>query len=211
VTFIKICGITRLGDARAAVSAGANAVGFVFARSLRRVSAAEASAITRHIHPAVNRIGVFVNATQDRVVEVADRVGLDGVQLQGAESPEFIDGLRKLRPSLMVFKAIRPSSAEDVAGAMSYPVDAVLLDPRDPENPFEAAPPIPASWLQGVSAGRFVVAGGLSPNNVGGLVSTLNPWGVDVSGGVESGPGKKDGSKIRAFVRAVREAEAATR
>ncbi len=211
MTFIKICGITRLGDARAAVTAGANAVGFIFARSLRRVSAAEASAITDHLHPAVNRIGVFVNATQERILEVADKVGLDGVQLQGSETPEFMDGLRRARRSLLIFKAIRPLSAGDVAGAAAYPVDAVFLDPRDPDNPFEPAPPIPVSWLRDVSAARFVVAGGLSPDNVGDLVSTLRPWGVDVSGGVESGPGKKDGVKIRAFVRAVREAEAASR
>ena len=211
MTFIKICGITRLGDARTAVSAGANAVGFIFARSLRRVSASQASAITAHLHPAVNRIGVFVNATRDRILEVVDRAGLDGVQLQGSETPEFIHGLKHARPSLMVFKAIRPLSAADVAGAAAYPADAIFLDPRDPQNPFEPAPPIPVSWLEDVSTARFVVAGGLSPANVGDLVSSLRPWGVDVSGGVESRPGKKDGTKIRAFVRAVREAEAGSR
>ncbi|HEX2054541.1 MAG TPA: phosphoribosylanthranilate isomerase [Actinomycetota bacterium] len=209
MTFIKICGITRLGDARAAVAAGANAVGFIFARSLRRVSAAEASAIAIHLHPAVNRIGVFVNTNQDRILDVVDQVGLDGVQLQGSETPEFVDRLKRTRPSLLVFKAIRPQSAEDVTGASKYAADAIFLDPRDPDNPFEAATPIPRSWLNGVSSSRFVVAGGLSPENVGGLVSNLRPWGVDVSGGVESRPGKKDGARIRAFVRAVREAEAA--
>lgn len=209
MTFIKICGITRLGDARAAVSAGANAVGFIFARSLRRVSATEASAITRHLHPAVNRIGVFVNADLNRILEVADRVGLDGVQLQGSETPEFVGRVKRARPSLMVFKAIRPQSAADVSGASAYEADAIFLDPRDPDNPFEAAAPIPPQWLGDVSSSRYVVAGGLSPENVGGLVTTLRPWGVDVSGGVESTPGKKDVARIRAFVRAVREAEAA--
>lgn len=211
MTFIKICGITRLGDARTAVSAGANAVGFIFARSLRRVSAAEASSIADHLHPAVNRVGVFVNATHDRILEVVDRVGLDGVQLHGSESRDFVFRLRQERPSLMIFKAIRPLSAQDVADAAEYPADAIFLDPRDPDNPFEPAPPIPKDWVQDVSGARFVVAGGLSPQNVGSLVSSLRPWGVDVSGGVESRPGKKDGVKIRAFVRAVREAEAAAR
>lgn len=209
MTFIKICGITRLTDARAAVSAGANAVGFVFARSLRRVSANEAAAITRHLHPAVNRIGVFVNASTERILEVVDRAGLDGVQLQGAEPPEFLDRLREKRPSLTLFKVIRPLSAGDVARAAAYSADAIFLDPRDPDKPFEPAPAIPLSWLSEVPAERFVVAGGLNPQNVAGLVSNLHPWGVDVSGGVESGPGKKDGGLIRAFVRAVREAEAA--
>lgn len=208
MTFIKICGITRLGDARAAVSAGANAVGFVFARSLRRVSAAEAAAITRHLHPAVNRIGVFVNASAERILEVVERAQLDGVQLQGTEPPEFVEELRAQAPALTVFKVIRPLSAGDLAGAAAYRADAIFLDPRDPEHPFEPAPPIPIEWLGDVPAARFVVAGGLNPQNVGALVSALHPWGVDVSGGVESGPGKKDAGKIRAFVRAVREAEA---
>ncbi|MEX0791055.1 MAG: phosphoribosylanthranilate isomerase [Actinomycetota bacterium] len=206
-TFIKICGITRLSDARAAVSAGANAVGFIFARSLRRVSANEAAAITNHLHPAVNRIGVFVNASVERIGEVVDRAGLDGVQLQGAETPEFIEDLRRTRPSITVFKVIRPLAAADVAEAASYPVDAIFLDSRDPARPFEAVTPIPLAWLDGISSSKIVVAGGLNPQNVGSLVSGLRPWGVDVSGGVESAPGKKDSGKIRSFVRAVREAE----
>jgi phosphoribosylanthranilate isomerase len=210
-TFIKICGITRLGDARAAVSAGANAVGFIFARSLRRVSANEAAAITNHLHPAVNRIGVFVNASVGRIGEVVDRAGLDGVQLQGSETPEFVEELRRARPALTVFKVIRPLSAEDVAKAAALPVDAIFLDPRDPANPFEVVAPIPHSWLEPISSARFVVAGGLNAENVGPLVSGLRPWGVDVSGGVESGTGKKDGTKIRSFVRAVREAETSKR
>lgn len=207
-TFIKICGITRLGDARAAVSAGANAVGFIFARSLRRISAREAASITSHLHPAVNRIGVFVNATPERILEVVDRAGLDGVQLQGSEPPAFVEDLRRRRPGLSIFKVIRPTCAEDVKGAAEYSVDAVFLDPRDPEHPFEPVRPIPLEWLAEVPAARFVVAGGLTATNVGDLVTELRPWGVDVSRGVESAPGKKDGVRIRAFVRAVRDAEA---
>lgn len=207
-TFIKICGITRLGDARAAVSSGANAVGFIFARSLRRVSANEAAAITKHLHPAVNRIGVFVDASLERIGQVVDRVGLDGVQLQGSESPQFVASLKELMPGLTVFKVIRPHSAQDVADAVAFEADAIFLDPRDPANPFGAVAPIPLSWMEGIAPARFVVAGGLKPENVGELVTTLRPWGVDVSGGVESRPGKKDGAKIRSFVRAVREAEA---
>lgn len=206
-TFIKICGITRLGDARAAVGAGANAVGFIFARSPRRVSPARAAAIIVHLHPAVGRIGVFVDSPIERIVEVVEKAGLDGVQLQGGETPEFVDRLRALRPSLTVYKVIRPRAAGDMGAAEEYSVDAVLFDPRDPRQPAEAARPIPLDWLERSKVARMVVAGGLSPHNVGPLVSTLRPWGVDVSGGVESAPGKKDPDLIRAFVRAVREAE----
>ncbi|HEX2178529.1 MAG TPA: phosphoribosylanthranilate isomerase [Actinomycetota bacterium] len=207
-TYIKICGITRLGDARAAVSAGANAVGFIFTRSLRRISPGEAAAITTHLHPAVDRVGVFVNATPERILEVVDRAGLDCVQLQGSETPAYVEDLRRRRPRLTIFKVIRPTCAEDVKAAAAYAVDAVFLDPRDPQRPFEPVEPIPLAWLADVPASRFVVAGGLDDANVGTLVSDLRPWGVDVSAGVESAPGKKDGVRIRAFVRAVRAAEA---
>lgn len=206
-TFIKICGITRLGDARVAVAAGANAVGFIFARSLRRVTPSRAAAITVRLHPSVRRIGVFVNAPQARVLEVVNVAALDGVQLQGSETPEFVEALRRAMPSLTIFKVVRPRSAADLRSLSAYAVDAIMLDPRDPERPFDPVRPIPTEWLAGVDQGRFVVAGGLTADNVAALVGTLRPWGVDVSGGVESAPGRKDPNLVRGFVRAVREAE----
>lgn len=205
MTFVKICGITRLSDARAAARAGANAIGFVFSPSPRRVSLARAAAISAHIHPSVMKVGVFVDAPLERVEEVVTGAGLDGVQLQGGENGEFIAEVRLRFPSLFVSKVIRVRTRTDVAQASEFSVDAILFDRKDPSRPTVRARPIPAAWLEGVQ-GRFVLAGGLTPGNVGRLVRALAPWGVDVSGGVEERPGRKDPDVIRSFLRAVRRA-----
>lgn len=207
-TFVKICGITRLADVRAAVRSGAGAVGFVFASSPRRVSPARALELRRHVHPAVSAFGVFVDAELARVVQIIDQVGLDGVQLQGDESPQFVAELKRLRPAASVFKVIRTNRPEDLSAIGDYAADGFFVDPKDPGRPLDRMGVIPAQWLKDVQAEQLVVAGGLNPANVGELVRTLHPWGVDVSAGVEAGPGKKDPALIRSFVRAVREAEA---
>lgn len=211
-TFIKVCGLTRVRDVRAAVSAGVSAVGFVFARSPRRVTPARAIELRRRVHPTVGVYGVFVDMDLERVVQMVDIVGLDGVQLQGSESVEFVEALKRLRPSATVFKVIRAVSAKDLAAALDYaedyPADAVFIDPKDPAHPVQSKGPIPVDWLKDLDLPRLVVAGGLHPDNVGELVRRIAPWGVDVSSGVESSPGKKDAGLMAGFVRAVREAEA---
>lgn len=207
-TFIKICGITRVRDVRAAVCAGASAVGFVFARSPRRVSPARALELRDRVHPAVRTFGVFVDAELPLVVQVIDRVGLDGVQLQGAETAEFVAELKQLRPAAKVFKVIRTNRPGDLAGIGRYPADGFFVDPKDPERPLDRAGAIPAEWLKDIDVEQLVVAGGLNPVNVGALIRSVHPWGVDVSAGVETAPGKKDPELISDFVRAVREAEA---
>ena len=207
MTFVNICGITRLTDAQTAVRAGANAVGFVFAGGPRRVTAARARAIASRLHPAVRKIGVFVDTPPDRVRAVVEEAGLDGVQLHGSEPPEAVRQLREDLPSALLLKAIALSGTEPPAGTRDLPVDALLLDPKDPSDPLAPVDQIPASWLARMPAGRYVVAGGLTPKNVAQLVRVLRPWGVDVSRGVEMSPGKKDAWKVREFVRAVRAAE----
>jgi phosphoribosylanthranilate isomerase len=207
LTFVKICGMTRLSDAQVAVRAGANAVGFVFASGPRRVSPSKAAAITERLHPAVRKMGVFVDAPVNRVLEVVEEAGLSGVQLQGSETPEMVSRLRRTRPDLLLFKAISTRDRELVASIQRFAVDAVMLDPKDPAEPLAPVEQIPAAWLSQLPPGRYVIAGGLNPDNVGPLVRDLNPWGVDVSRGVEAAPGKKDPAKVREFVRAVREAE----
>ena len=213
-TFVKICGITRLADARVAIRAGANAIGFVFAPSPRRVSAARVRAISSRLHPAVRRIGVFVDDPPGRVLAVAGEAGLDGVQLQGIESVDHLRALRAAAPHLFILKVIRMGGPQSLAlGARMRAealADAVMVDTKDPADPTRPSETISLGDLgeeDHCGIDRLVLAGGLTPGNVGALVREMRPWGVDVSTGVESAPGRKDADKVRAFVRAVREAE----
>jgi phosphoribosylanthranilate isomerase len=229
-TFVKVCGITRLADARQAVRAGANAIGFVFARSPRRVTPARARAISLRVHPTVRRIGVFVDDDPERVLAVVAEARLDGVQLHGSEPVEVVRAIRTAAPRLFVLKVIRLGGSQPLALAVQLRAeslaDAVMIDTKDPadlaavpvvismralreaggpEGPHAAGEPNGSGGAGAID--RLVLAGGLNPGNVGGLVREMRPWGVDVSSGVESAPGRKDPGKVRAFVRAVREAE----
>lgn len=205
-TFVKICGITRPADAHAAVRAGADAVGFVFAPSPRRIPPSAAAAIADQLHPSVRRIGVFVDETFAHLIDVVDEAGLDGVQLQGGEGERFVRDLRAHRPKLTIFKVVKDASAAELDRVSGLDVDAVFIDPKRTEDPTAPVEPVALETLRGLSM-RFVVAGGLTASNVGPLVSQIRPWGVDVSGGVEEEPGRKDPAKVRAFVKAVRKAE----
>ena len=205
-TFVKICGITRPEDAVAAVRAGADAVGFVFAPSPRRVSPSQAARIGCGLGTSVRKVGVFVNESAGNVVSIVEEAGLDGVQLHGSEGEEVVGKLRAHRRSLLIFKVVKSAAADELAKAEGLDVDAVFIDPKRTDDPLAPVESISMDSLRGFS-GRFVVAGGLTSSNVGRLVAEVRPWGVDVSGGVEAEPGKKDHEKVAAFVRAVRLAE----
>jgi len=211
-TFVKICGIRRPQDAAAAFAAGANAIGFIFAPSPRRVTAAEAAEISLGIDPSVRSIGVFVDAAFGVVLETVEAAGLTGVQLQGSESQEFAEAIKRANPDLFVYKVLKIGALESLAAAEGLEpggLDAVMVDRKDVDHPQRIVQPVPSEWLENLRIERLIVAGGLSPENIGPLVARLRPWGVDVSGGVEEALGKKDPGKIRAFVNAVRGAEAA--
>jgi phosphoribosylanthranilate isomerase len=206
-TFVKICGITRLGDARAAIGAGANAVGFVFAPSPRRITAPRARTIARHVHPSVASVGVFVDAPLERILAIVDEVGLSGVQLQGDEPPQLVEALRRMRPALFIIKAIRASGPAPFGPWPDGPADAVMVDAKDPARAEIRSSPVPPAWLEGRRPRHLIVAGGLTRRNVGAVVAALRPWGVDVSSGVEEVPGRKDHREVSEFVQAVRVAE----
>ena len=216
-TRIKFCGITSCQDALSAADAGADAIGLVFyPPSCRKVSISAARKIVRALPPFVTSVCLFVNATPDRVVSEATAVGAALVQLHGDEPPETVRTLS--RRGLRVIKAFRirqPDFADTVSAWLkkcrqSRPA-AVLLDAYDPTAPGGTGRQIPLTWLTAARrAGKMkdwppiILAGGLTPANVADTLRRFRPWAVDVSGGIESAPGKKNPSKMRRFIRAVK-------
>lgn len=161
------------------------------------------------MHPSVARAGVFVDAPLADVSAVASEVGLDWVQLQGSEDPAYVAALRAADPTLCVAKVIRLTGPAGLAEALRFPADAVMLDSKDPQRPHVAQGSLPAAWLAEAQAVappgvRLIVAGGLTPATVAAVVAAVRPWGVDVSGGVEESPGRKDPVRMGEFVHAVR-------
>ncbi|HVN39926.1 MAG TPA: phosphoribosylanthranilate isomerase [Myxococcota bacterium] len=201
---IKICGITHPADAVLAVQAGADLIGLNFvADSPRRLSLDTAAEISRAVAGRTERVGVFRDATPEEIDRVLRRVDLDRLQFHGSESEAQVEEV-----DLPVIKAIRGADAEAAAG---YPGTILLLDHPDGSSGkgrvwewSEAAPLIESGF-------DVILAGGLSPDNVGGALGALGdllPWGVDVATGVEGSGYRKDAAKLAAFVQAVRKAEA---
>ncbi len=205
-TKVKICGITRLPDALAAVEAGADALGFMFFEgSKRNLTPTAAAQIIRALPPFVAKVGVFVNASADTVRATVAECGLDTLQFHGEETPEFC---RQFAP-LKVVKAFRIQNAESLKPLPDYAVDAWLLDSYVPGQRGGTGEKF--NWelaAQAKELGRPVIlAGGLTPENVADAVQQVWPFGVDVSSGVESAPGQKDAGPVRRFVEIVREIE----
>jgi phosphoribosylanthranilate isomerase len=203
MTWIKICGITRVADALAAVEAGADAVGFVFyAPSPRAISPADAAAIAAALPKGMCKVGVFVNETVARMAEIRARVGLDCLQLHGDEGPEIA-----LAVPGPVIRAMRgaPRDLEEAARLAAYPAAAVLVDgERAGFYGGTGAPASRGTIAAARRARRWILSGGLAPETVAAKIAALAPWGVDVSTGVEHAPGIKDQNRIAAFVAAVR-------
>ncbi len=207
--WIKICGNTSVADAQLAAEAGADAVGFVFAPSPRRVTATQIATITPHLPPEVEKIGVFVDATFDEVVSTAEMCGLTGVQLHFAGGSEMTTRLRqRLGPEVRLLRVVHfgASAGQEIRAGMADPnLDAVLVDSRTATAVGGTG--VVFDWAEarrsvfGDPHGvKLVAAGGLTPGNVAEAIATLRPWGVDVVSGVEAAPGRKDAAKVRAFL-----------
>jgi phosphoribosylanthranilate isomerase len=219
--WIKICGNTSLEDARLAVEAGADAVGFVFAPSSRRVTAAEVAAIAPHLPAALEKIGVFVDAGLDEIDSTVRACGLTGVQLHSDAVPELPSKLRELLGSaLRILRVVHfeAEAAESIAKQMADlernpDVDAVLVDTRTAVAvggtgmTFDWTAARKALFQNAEARKRLIAAGGLNPDNVAEAIATLRPWGVDVVSGVEAAPGRKDADKLRSFVARARAAD----
>ena len=227
MTWLKICGTTNLEDAKTAVDAGADALGFIFAESPRRISPEQAREIVRQLPRQVAKVGVFVNESPERIGELVREIGLTGVQLQGDETAADVRTLRRLLTSrtgrLRIFKAV--GVARGVEGALrefstETAIDGVLLDSFAARAAGHAHGSMARggtgktfdwkraqSFVPGLAKStRVIIAGGLAPENVAQAIAMLNPWGVDVCTGVEKSPGVKDPAKVNAFVDAARAA-----
>jgi indole-3-glycerol phosphate synthase/phosphoribosylanthranilate isomerase len=207
---VKICGITSVDDGLLAVRAGADAIGLMlWPESVRAVDLQTAHAIASALPPLVHRVGVFVNPTRAEVERAIEEIGLDVVQLHGDETPEFCRGLPR-----RVLKAVRVGAGFQADEALRYENFAagVLLDSRADDagaHPGGTGRAFDWTLARAVreNARYLVLAGGLTPENVGRAVAAVAPDAVDVSSGVESAPGRKDPAQVRAFVRAVRATE----
>jgi phosphoribosylanthranilate isomerase len=221
--WIKICGTTNLGDALAAVEAGADALGFVFAESARRVTAKTVAEITRHLPANVEKIGVFVAETPDEIKSIADQAGLTAVQLN---RPVAIPGIGVetipvLHMSRMEFEqgdnknnGVPHPSPSGEGAIFDNSVKRLLLDSGSSDKgggtgkrfDWERASRfLKSSGLE--ARFKIIVAGGLAPDNVAEAIRVFRPFGVDVVSGVEREKGRKDPDKVRAFIAAARAAE----
>ena len=207
-TRIKICGITNLEDALLAVSAGADELGFnFFEGSLRYVTPETASSIADKLPVTTLKVGVFVNQTAERVLEIASIVGLNAIQLHGDEDAAFIDEIRK-RSELTVIKALRVSPQFHAKDAVVFRADAILLDSYSDKEHGGTGATFDWDIAKQVS-NLFPVlylAGGLTPENVSEAIKQVRPYAVDVCSRIESTPGKKDEDKLKRFITAVRKA-----
>lgn len=195
---VKICGITRMEDAEAAVALGAGAIGFVFwPRSPRAVDPERARSIAAALPPFVTTLGVFVNQAPAFVNDVAARVGLGAVQLHGDEQIDVLDQIE--RP---VVKAFAMAGNED---ADAWPTRVrLLIDVHDPDQRGGTGRTVDWERAAAIAARRPVLlAGGLTAANVADAIRTVRPFGIDVSSGVESSPGVKDHARLRALFEAV--------
>ena len=213
--WVKICANTSLEDALLATDAGADAVGFVFAASPRRVTPEQVAAIVPHLPSAIEKIGVFVDASLDEIEATVRSCGLTGVQLHFDAPPELAAALRTLfGPTLRILRVVHfaPGAAEQLASYACDPIiDAVLVDSRNASATGGTG--VAFDWtaarksiFQDAKACKRIAAGGLNPENVAEAIATLRPWGVDVASGVEASPGKKDPAKVREFVARARSA-----
>lgn len=195
---VKICGITDEEDALAAAAAGADAVGFNFYRGSPRFLAPELAArIARVVPPGVWKVGVFVNATEEEIRAVRERVELDVIQLHGDETPE------QAPRGVRVWKALRISGPLDAQALSRYEVEAFLVDSYEPGR--YGGTGRTQSWRPLPELGKpMILAGGLDPDNVREAIRAARPWGVDACSRLEIRPGKKDHDKMIRFIRNAR-------
>jgi len=200
--WVKICGISSEVDALVAVGMGADAVGFVFAPSPRQVTPGLVRDIVRRLPAEIVTVGVFRDQSPEQVIDIALESGVQAVQLHGHETPS---DARIIRPKVQALIVAFPAGSRSIERFDEYEADVMMLDAASPGSgqvfDWSLAASVP-------SGRRWILAGGLTPENVGSAIAAVQPWGVDVSSGVESAPGVKDPRLVRSFIRAARDAGA---
>jgi phosphoribosylanthranilate isomerase len=201
---IKICGVTNASDARVAADAGADAIGLMFySGSPRQITMEVAQEISRSLPASVIKTGVFVDPDPSEVFAAIQLCNLNLLQFHGAETPEFCQQF-----GVMTMKAFRVQNADSLAALSDFRTDAFLLDSYVAGKSGGTGETF--NWDMAVKAKQFgrpiFLAGGLTPENIASAIRAVEPFGVDVSSGVEFSPGRKDPEKIRAFIAAARAA-----
>jgi phosphoribosylanthranilate isomerase len=214
--WVKICANTNLEDARLAAELEADAVGFVFAPSLRRVTAEQVAAITAQLPPSVEKVGVFTTTDAKKILEAASTAGLTSVQLHSDFDPRLVEAIEAGSGGrlgvLQVLDVPAGTNPEELGGALRavlrHPyVGAALLDAS--HGGASGGTGQTFEWdrvaetvrqVQIETGGKVIVAGGLRAENVAAAIAVFVPWGVDVASGVEAMPGKKDPERLRAFL-----------
>ena len=209
MTAIKICGVTLPDDAARVAAAGVEYIGINFwPKSRRYLDPSRAPMIAAAARAAgpIKVVGVFVDADRDELAAIAAQVPLDIVQLHGDESPEHVGEIARAT-ACTAWKSLAMGGAEDLDGFAAWPVEHIVLDTPSAGRggsgkTFDWSLAIEAH--RRYPARRFLLAGGLDPDNVASAIASVAPWGVDVASGVEAAPGVKDPDKLAAFVAAVR-------
>lgn len=204
--WIKICANTSIADALLAAEAGADAVGFVFAPSSRRVTVEQVAAMVPALPAELEKLGVFVDAAFDEIAAAVEACGLTGVQLHFDAPAELPARLRaRFGPGLRIVRTVHFAAGSVPDLPDHAHIDAILVDSRTEKATGGTG--IRFDWslaattlFQDAQARKCIAAGGLTPENVGEAIATLRPWGVDVASGVEAAPGRKDAAKVRAFI-----------
>jgi phosphoribosylanthranilate isomerase len=225
--WIKICANTSLADTRLAANAGADALGFVFASSPRRMTLPQVAQIVPALPPEPTQIGIFATHDYDEIAATLRATGLHGAQIHGPFDPKLLERLRAtfghqvfLTQTISWTLDADPDASETHLREQIRSIgrsglaDAALLDARTTSAAGGTGKTIPWDRARAVIAAeagklRIILAGGLTPDNVAEAIRTVRPWGVDVASGVESAPGKKDPARVQAFIRNARIAFAA--
>ncbi|WP_087066146.1 phosphoribosylanthranilate isomerase [Intestinibacillus massiliensis] len=200
---LKFCGVRRPEDIAYVNAAPPDYVGFVFAQSRRQVTAGQAAALSEHLRPAIQTVGVFVNEPLERLLAAAETAGLSVLQLHGDEDARYIEAVRR-RWHGPVWKAVRVRAAADIREAERLPVDALVLDAFSPHAYGGTGQ---TADFDVIARNRpslpFFLAGGISAANVQDAIRAVQPDGIDLSGGIETG-GAKDAEKIKQIYQLIR-------